>query len=153
MHRLDRRASTQPKWRARNPHHDWSDEQRRTSCDLKGTLARTPRSRTCDRPLVQPFHTSTDASKSSTEKWRGVITHHAVSAKAAQFQLALSSCRAVSPNVAIHGAEVGAKAVQKRHKQRHQEAATDDDDGTNERVGGSGAERAAEAMGSSKCQA
>jgi hypothetical protein len=49
-------------------------------------------------------------------KWCSIITHHAVSAKAAQLRPAPSSHRAAAPDVTIHGVEEGAKADKKRHK-------------------------------------
>jgi hypothetical protein len=113
-------------------------------------LAGTPRSHAHDGPLLQPFRTSTDAPKSTTKKWRNIITHHTVSTKAAQLRSASSSHRAASPDVAIHGAEEGAKAGKKRCKQRHQKVATNNNGGTNERAE---VERAIEAVGSSKHQA
>jgi hypothetical protein len=53
----------------------------------------------------------------------------------------------VSPGIAIQGAEEGAKAGKKRHKQHYQEAATNVDGGINERPGDCSAEYAAEAAG------
>jgi hypothetical protein len=102
---------------------------------------------------LRPLHASTDTRKSTAEEWRGVTTHHATSTKMAQVRLTPSSNGEASPRVAIHGAEQGARASKMRHKQRCREAVTNDDGGINERAGGSGAERASEATGSSKRQA
>jgi hypothetical protein len=95
-------------------------------------LVGMPRSHAHDRPLLQPFHTSSGAPKSTTKKWRGVVNHHTISAKAAQLRLAPSSRRAASLDVAIQGDEEGAKASKKRRNQCRQEAAIDDGGGTNE---------------------
>jgi hypothetical protein len=112
-----------------------------------------PRSHAHDRPLLQPFHTSSGAPKSTTKKWRGVVNHHTISAKAAQLRLAPSSRRAASLDVAIQGDEEGAKASKKRRNQCRQEAAIDDGGGTNERASGFDVEHATEAASSSKRQA
>jgi hypothetical protein len=127
--------------------------ERRTSCDLKGMLVGMHRSHACDGPLLRPFHTSTNAPKSTTEKWRGVVTHHAISAMASQLRPTLSSRKAASPDVAVQRAKEGAKAGKKRCKQHCQEAATDDDGGTNERAGGSSMDHIVEVVDCSKPQA
>jgi hypothetical protein len=56
-------------------------------------------------------------------------------------------------SIAIQGAEEGTKAGKKRHKQRRQEATTDNDGSINERAGGSSTKHTAEAAGNSKHQA
>jgi hypothetical protein len=106
----------------------------------------------CDEPQLWPFHMSTGATKSTTEKRHGVISHHAINTKVAQPRPTQSSRRVVSLDIAIQGAEEGAKAGKKRHKQHHQEATTNDDGGTNERADIYGAERGAEDAGSDKHQ-
>jgi hypothetical protein len=112
-----------------------------------------PRNHACDGPLSRPSQASTDALNNITKERRCIAPHHAVNTKVAQLHPAPSSSRGASPNVAIQDAEEGAKGDKKRHKQRCQEAATDDDSGINERASGSGVGRTTKVAGSSNRQA
>jgi hypothetical protein len=109
-----------------------------------------PKSYTRGGPLLRPLQASTDAPKSTIEEHCSITAHHIINTKAAQLHPASSSSRGVSPDVANQDVEEDGK---KRRKQHRQEVATDDDGGVNERAGGSNAEHAMEAAGSSKRQA
>jgi hypothetical protein len=104
--------------------------------------------------MQQPFQTSDEAFKGTTEEWRSVAAKHNVSKKAAQHRLAPSSSRGASLDVAIQDAEEGTKGHKKRRKQCCQETTTTNDDygGINKQAGSSIVGHALAATGSSKHQ-
>jgi hypothetical protein len=116
--RQDHQVSVGPEWCMWNSCHDEPNGWRRSYRDPSGTLARTTRSHAHDGTLLGPLHASTDTPKTTAKEWCGVGTHHFASTKVAQLRPTPGSSREASPGVAIQGAEEGAKAGKKRHKQR-----------------------------------
>jgi hypothetical protein len=149
----DYQVGTQPELCTWNPHHDEPSGQRRSSRDLKGSLAGKPKSHVRSGPLLQPFQASADALKNTPEEWRNVAAHYTISTRTTQLHPAPSSGREASPDVAIQDAEEGTKGGKKRHKPCCQEVATDDDRSLNKHAGGLGVWRIMEVTGSSKRQA
>jgi hypothetical protein len=103
-------VGTQPKQRARNPHHGEPSGRRRHGRDPKGTRAEAPRSRSRDVPLMLPFHTPVDNIGNTTKELCSVATQYSASNEAAQLRLA-------SANVAIQDDREGTQGGTKRCKQ------------------------------------
>jgi hypothetical protein len=100
-----------------------------------------------------PLHVSADTPRNTAERRCNVTTPRATGTKVAQLQPSPSSSREVPPGIAIQGAEEGIKASKKRHKQRRQDATTNDDGDINEQASSASVEHVVEAVGNSKRQA